>query len=335
MSLSYLSPTSIGLYLTDPETFYVKYLSPYRPREKQTQAMSIGSAFDANVKAYLYKNLVLKDGDPNEEPHKTFLQEELFTKQVEPHNRDWAKEHGMYTFMQYKSLGALPDLFTDLKAAYDSTGVFPVFETSIQETIDGVPLLGKPDLYFKIPNPSDPDKHKLVIFDWKVNGYCSKAPVSPVAGYIRIRGGRTSGQAHPDCTTDRKFGMAFNNNGYFEHKHESWATQLAIYSWVLQKSPPHEDVLVAIDQLACKPVPGDYPEIRVAEHRMIVSLDFQKQMFEKIKKIWFAVQTDTVVPQNRKPILDDMAKELKRKYESTDPNDMAELEMTKKPWRGK
>ncbi|MCV5968541.1 hypothetical protein, partial [Lactococcus petauri] len=84
----------------------------------------------------------------------------------------------------YKLQGALSDIMIDLEGAVGK----PRFETSIEGYVtaiainpNGIPLLGKPDIFFLTK------KGATVIFDWKVNGYCSNYNKSPSAGYIRIR----------------------------------------------------------------------------------------------------------------------------------------------------
>lgn len=428
ITLPYLSPTSVNMALNDPEQFYMQYLTGYKPREPQTLPMSVGSAFDAYVKAYLYKELVAPSKHGNSSSYEL---EHLFESQVESQNRDWARSHGGFVFGMYKQLGSLSDLLLDLRRACESTGVLPIFESKIEALVNGVPLLGKPDLYFRLP-PSDrwPNGTKIV-FDWKVNGYCSKSAVSPVAGYAKIRGGRTSGSCHKEAQLCYKSGMAFNVNGYFEHRHESWASQLAIYSWVLDgmraspeetpitasaqssgasghegaASRPQADGLlavieetemsknpeayqkikewvqakdmhihekgtfphwvqvagdpeaqpvmpkatpelgsipipVAIDQLCCQRHDPDlnsqFVDIRVAEHRMLISPEFQQKLLKQIRDVWVAIHAGTIVPPERAAILDSKAKFLKDTISSNDQNSADKLlaSLTKKPYYG-
>lgn len=343
--LTYLSPTSVGLAQSDPEQFYMQYCTSYRPREAQSKAMSVGSAFDAYVKAYLFKNLV--QGSPKEVAE-TYEFEYLFEKQVEPHNRDWARSHGGYVYGMYKDLGSLADLFLDLKRACESTGVQPVFESKIEAEVCGVPLLGKPDLFFRLP-PSErwPDGTKIV-FDWKVNGYCSKSPVSPVQGFAKIRGGKTSGSAHKNALLCKKAGMTFNVNGFFEDNQKSWATQLAIYSWVLDaipseiekfgQQPPVGSIVIpaAVDQLCCSRFDPDLEtkmvDIRVAEHRAIISIKFQQELLQTIKDIWVKVKSGTIVSPERAAVLEEKAAKLK---ELAGPEgDPFLLQISKKPYYG-
>ena len=56
--IKYLSPSSISTFFDDRTEFYLKYCAENRPpRMKQTQPMSVGSAFDAFVKNHLVYSL--------------------------------------------------------------------------------------------------------------------------------------------------------------------------------------------------------------------------------------------------------------------------------------
>jgi len=150
----YLSPSSLACFYNDRTAYYLRYLADNRPpREKQTKPMAVGSAFDAYVKAHLEKCLFGKE-----------LFEELFESQVEEHNRDWAREAGKHVFDAYRVSGALKDLLIELQQSKEP----PVFEGTINEEVNGVPLLGKPDVFFI----NKYDAH--IIFDWKVNRQCRK-----------------------------------------------------------------------------------------------------------------------------------------------------------------
>lgn len=273
--VNYLSPTSIQAWIEDRETFYLNYLAENRPpRTLQTQPMSIGSAFDAYVKAALYKELKIGK-DP------TYSFEALFETQVEEHNRDWARVHGKHAFDSYVKLGAYESILEALAASE----IVPRFESTVQAKVDGIDFLGKPDVIYQR------DGH-LIILDWKVNGYCSKYPCTPYPGYTLIRGGRNSGQAHKDAQIVEKGGIRINTARYLEESNLGWARQLSIYAWVLGAEVGSEFV-VGIDQLACK-ANGEFSEIRVAEHRAHVSAKFQHEILKAAKEIHEAIAKDHI-----------------------------------------
>jgi hypothetical protein len=278
--VEYLSPTSINLYGKNPEDFYIRYLSEFRPpRDKQTQPMAIGSAFDAYVKSYLHEKLFGKGIDPR------FELQTLFENQVEPQHRDWAFETGQKAFDIYKQSGALADLLIELNSAVGQ----PRFEIEIRGTISvrdkgSVVLLGKPDIYFinQLGNS--------VILDWKVNGWFSQKGASPKKGYIRLRhgsGDRSRDKTHhKDCQPMIHQGMMINVALNLEDVDKDWATQLAIYGWLCGMDVG-SDFIVGLDQLACSP-----DEVRIAEHRCRVGNTHQYTLFDNAVKLWDICNSD-------------------------------------------
>jgi len=296
--IEYLSPSAIAKWEEGEEAFYLHYLTNNRPpREPQTRPMSVGSAFDAYVKSYLHDKLFGK----NHADSSRFDFDAIFQAQVEAQNRDWALIHGGYTFKLYKESGALTDLLMDLQTAQTS----PRFEFEVRglvnseghtepkaREINGVTLLGKPDAAYVNKSGAH------VILDWKVNGYCSKWPTSPAKGYVRLRG--ANGQSwgcHKDCSPFELGGMTININGFLEHYKEDWSRQLAIYAWLCGE-PVGGDFIVAVDQMSCKPssIP-EYPTIRVAEHRMRISKEYQWKVFQRCCEIWEIVHSGHIFRQ--------------------------------------
>lgn len=276
----YLSPTSLGLFYADRDQFFYQYMCDPRPaRPPQTDAMSVGSAFDAYVKAYLYKNLVGK-GNP------AFEFETLFETQVEPHNRDEARRAGLETFEAYKSLGALADLMLDLDGCVGE----PKFETAIegivQYQVGAVPFLGKPDIFFITKNGA------RVIFDWKVNGYYSKTPPSPKQGYINKLPGR---DMHKSVLLHEHHKFRINVNAPMETVDASWANQTSIYAWLLGEAIG-EKFIVAIDQI-CVNQRNQPRTFQVAQHRTFVSEGHQINLFESAVRAWMQIQSGHLYEQ--------------------------------------
>lgn len=276
--MQYLSPTSLALFYGSREKFYLDYLCEERlPRDPQTAPMAVGSAFDAYVKSFLHERLIA-DGNPK------FQFETIFEQQVEAHNRDQARKAGLEVFDAYSKHGALADILIDLEETVGK----PQFETSIEGYIDAVsvkigavPFLGKPDIFFITKEGA------RVIFDWKVNGYYSKSPISPKPGYIRCLPSR---DPHKDAFVGKHKGMKVNLNRFhkMESIDQSWANQTAIYAWLLGEDVG-SDFIVAIDQIAVANRPG-YRDFRVAQHRSFVGADHQKALFEKAHDAWYMIQ---------------------------------------------
>jgi len=282
----HLSPTSLGIFIKNPQEYYLTYLSDNRPpREPQTQPMAAGSAFDAYVKSYLYERLFGKN-DPK------FELDAIFTAQVVPHNRDWGRPVGLHLFELYKRSGALGNLMLDLQKSISE----PRFELEVKGTINGyregvtknmlgVPFLGKPDIFYI----NSQGAH--VIFDWKVSGYCADRTTTPLKGYVRLHDGSVNKGQHKEAQLININGILVNVAQSLDELHEDWARQLSIYGWLCGEDIGG-DFIVAIDQLACKAVPDSRPAIRVAEHRSRVRSEFQWNVYSQAQYAWELINSD-------------------------------------------
>lgn len=289
-----LSPTSIMLFWRNPELWYLKYLvEPRLPSQLQTRPMSVGSAFDAFIKATLYQRYYgqVPVGHP-------FSAKTLLEKQVDPHNLEWATEAGLNCLSQYERSGALADLLLE-------TSELPKFEFPLREklTLDGldVPITGIPDMYYT----STTD----VILDWKVNGYCAKSMTSPAPGYIMCRDGwdfsrmkpsRTHRKSHPDVIPRQYHGIKISNVS-LETAHEDWATQTATYAWLLGI----KDYVAGIEQLCGVPNPPAAPNLRIASHRAVISTAFQETLAGKYAQCWLAYKSGHIFLTESRAASDD------------------------------
>lgn len=278
----YLSPTSLKLFYTDRNAYYSTYLADFKTaRPPQTQPMAAGSAFDAYVKSFLVERLLGKC--PPEFEKETILQ-----MQVEAHNLDWAREHGQIIFNAYHKQGALADILLDLQGAVGR----PRFEASVEAPIGNrsishldVPLLGKPDIYFINKQGA------RIIFDWKVNGYCSNYNVSPKPGYVRLRTtDKNNGQQHPSATCLAVNGVKISVSHPLDTVEVDWAAQLSIYAWLLGEEIG-ANFIVAIDQIACSNDGLFNKVFRIAQHRSIVTEEFQRKVFGALAKAWDIIQS--------------------------------------------
>jgi hypothetical protein len=271
-----ISPTGFKTYLKSPDEYYLTYLSGKTRVNNTTQAMAIGSAFDAFIKSHLHKLLV---GTPRPEYELTTL----FEEQVEPEFRAWAWPRGEELLKHYINSGAVSDLLLDLNGALDE----PRFETELKLKVGNATILGYPDLFFLSKNGVP------VILDWKVNGYMSARPPSPEPGYVRVLPKRV---AHPDCQVFNYKGIVVNNNYDLQFDRElntlrsrswytkfEWAIQLTMYAWLCGVEPGGE-VIVGIDQLLGKE--------RIAQHRYLPSTKFQLDMFRALNECWDIINSD-------------------------------------------
>lgn len=286
--IEFLSPTSISLFNEDVTEFYVKYLSDNRPPKiPQTGPMSVGSAFDAYVKSYLFEKIFGR-----KEPK--YELKTLFESQVESQNRDAAWEAGKYIFEEYRKSGSLVDLMVDIQAGVSE----PRFEFELKGSIDGykegvtkrlaggVMFLGKPDLFYRNKEAAS------VIHDWKVNGYYSKYNISPMPGFVRLRDGGQNKGAHKDAFCMMKRGVMINTLHKLEDLNEDWAQQLSIYAWLCGEEVG-ADFFYSVDQVVCKPGSGK-PILRFAEHRLRANSDYQFKVFARAQNVWEIVHSDWI-----------------------------------------
>ena len=287
---TYLSYSSMSLFEKEPEEFYLKYLSENRPpRQPQTEPMCVGSSFDAYVKSALHETLFGAGADP------VYEFTTLFESQVEPQNRDFALPAGAYCFEAYKLTGSYEELLELLEQSTED----PQFETKLEGLIGGAPFLGKPDGRFVL----DIGYGRIsVVLDWKVKSFCSKWPASPSKGYALCRDGfngkpsRSQNKSHKMYMPYDFKGMEINRD-YMENCNPSYADQCTLYGWLLGEEVGGE-ALVFIDELACKPqgvaVNGEYPTIRVANHRSRVHPDYQQKLVERVQRCWGAITSGHV-----------------------------------------
>ncbi len=277
---TYLSFSAMALFEKDPAEFFLKYLSETRPGKlPQTDAMSVGSAFDAYVKACLHSAIFGPSADPEYEFGA------LFESQVEPHNRDFALAAGKHAFKAYKLTGAYDELLTLLKESIEP----PRFEARLIGDIGGVPFLGKPDCRFVL----DRGQGRIsIVLDWKVRQYCSQYAASPSKGYMLCRDGY-SGKQSRSHNKEHKLYMAYDfrgltiNRGYMENCNAEYADQCILYAWLLGE-PIGGNTVVFIDELCAKPT-GDKPLLRVANHRARVRKEHQERLLQRVKTCWNAV----------------------------------------------
>lgn len=260
--LSYLSPSSISLWMQSEEDFFVRYMTDV-PGFPQTSAMAVGSAFDACIKAYL--TLWTSCGGEVASADHVALYQEYLADCVEPELIETARVHGIIVFNKFKETGALSNLLNDLQdSACEVLG-------KVERVVDGVPLLGKPDLSYVSRSQGC-----KVVDDWKCNGAMSKRAVSPTPGYIDLFPSR---DMHKKC--DLKNGVNMLDI------HESYQIQMVIYKLLTDAE------IVGITQLvfgASDVEAGVIGECRVALHRHRVSAELERFVMDRAKELWGYVE---------------------------------------------
>lgn len=274
----FLSPSSLSKFESDRTTFYERYISPVkRQRPPQEDYMAMGSGFDARVKSAIH-TAIFGEGATKGSDYEF---ETLFEGQVEPHVRDVVGERSLDLFNQYVESGAYGELLGDIV----KSPFAPEMEFEAKGEIEGVPLLGKPDLRYIT------EDHLHVIADWKVNGSMSKTGASPVQGYKRCLdyGSNTHGKSHKKYKALQFKGSEINQ-AYLEEFDADWADQLAIYSWLLGEPIGGEDFVIRMEQVACRPVKDRaLPRAKFACHVARISKAHQERLLARIKMCWATV----------------------------------------------
>ncbi len=279
-----LSYSGFSLWEKRPDEFYLKYLSERRPPKiPQERPAAAGASFDAQVKANLRNDLGLGEYQG--------VFDHYFAEQVEPQNRDWALEEGRHIFDCYVVSGFYAELLGLLAVAKTP----PRFEFTVEATVNGVPMLCKPDAGWTTPAVVD------VIHDWKVNGYCSKSTTSPHKCYRMCRDGYVAAKQSKSNGTEHKEFLAYQhgdltiNTTYLEAANPAWADQLSMYAWSLGKEIGSEFVL-SVHQIVAKPMPEARPQLRVADYRARVKAEYQHELAARIKRCWDAVIGGHIFP---------------------------------------
>jgi len=274
---SRFSYSAFALFEKDPEEYAVKYLTETRaPRLPQERPAAVGSCFDAKAKSMLHAAIFGEGSDAE------YSFESLFEAQVEPHNRDWVREEGLYVFSCYQHSGMYDRLLDLLKKSI----VEPRFEFTVDADIQGVPFTGKPDCRFVLPGPIN------VVHDWKVNGYCSKSATSPTKGYQWCLDGedmKKQNKSHKTAHalfTELDLGEIVIDANYMEDISEDWADQLSLYGWSLGEKIGDENVVLSIHQVVAKPLPERRPQLRFAEFRRRVRRPYQELLVKRFTTAW-------------------------------------------------
>ena len=258
----YLSPTSLGLFWSDREEFFLQYIMRVG-RGPTTLPMLVGSAFDAYVKSFLGTQLF---GAAAAEALGLELGSLLADQVGDPVDCREAYAAGRAAFKLYVSCGALADLMLRIEELSDADRLAIRFEGDITDTVacvDGgtssVKFRGKPDMSWVDVSGEN------VVLDWKVNGWCSSSTTSPHKGYRCVR---PSGKVHKLWSSY----VGDPAQRCFSEVKLDWARQLCIYGWLLG-TPVGVPFRVMIDQLCGRD--------RVAHHEGTISEAFQASVMRQ------------------------------------------------------
>lgn len=307
----FLSPSALSKWEERGETYFVQYICPreVRPdREPQTGPQSVGSAFDALVKSDLNRNLNLAlEG---------FSLRELVAEQCEPHTLPESLEIACILYDQYRRCGAYANLLELIRQSRVPGSI--KMEYSLTSNVNGVPMMGKPDLHFLTGG------HAHVITDWKVSGAVSKCGVSPQQGYqlaLDVNESRTHGKAHKKYEPVDHPGGIEVNGLKMNATTDYWADQLATYAWSLGEPVGSENWVARIEQIAVRP---GY-RAKCVVHQSTVDGDYQRELFERYERAWHHISTGHYFPELPRAQSDARAEMIVRQL--TAPFDVSEISL--------
>ena len=310
----YLSPSALSKFESDRHTFFERYLSPIKTqRPPQQDYMAMGSALDARVKSEIHTAVHGEGATKGSQ----FDFEKLFESQVEPHIRDTVLERSTDLWNQYVESGSYGRLLADIIASPFA----PEMEFTAKGDVQGVPLLGKPDLRYIT-------KEGLhVISDWKVNGSMSKTGASPVQGYkiaLDTYDSNTHGKqfvarrtkADPPNKVYKDYdpmilkGTEINKWNLEEYSPD-WADQLAIYSWLLGEPIGSENYVIRMEQIACRPVKSQpLPRAKFATHMSRIGKDYQEAVLARVKMCWSTIESGHIFTDVDRERSDEICRQL-------------------------
>ena len=245
----YLSPSNLKTWESDRREYYLRYLCEVRsPKIAQTHQMALGSAFDGLIKNEIERLMGLPIVD--------------YGKQVEVQNADAAWSKGKEVYDYYVKSGGIKLLMLSGK---------PRMEFSVKGTVGGVPLLGKPDLYYKSPSGV------RIVHDWKVNGFFSKA--SPQQGYLWDS---KTGLPHKNQIVSKCLDVLIGGDDTLFNR--EWLDQEITYGWLLGE-PVGEEFVCQVHQLTHMSGVA-----RLTHHATLANPDYQRKLLVRYQGCWEAIK---------------------------------------------
>lgn len=277
----YLSPSSLTKFYNNRVEFYLQYLCEHRnAKPLQLDYMAAGSGFDAFIKNKIYRDVYGESAVKGTD----FEFDTIFEKQVEAHIRTTTLALSGDIWNQYVASGAYQCLLDDILASPFA----PQMEFRIESEVQGIPLLGLPDLRYVTPEGIH------VICDFKVCGACSKTGASPHQGF-RVawdaHNSKKHGKPHEKYIPMQLKDVEINAT-YLETVCDYWADQLATYAWLLDEPVGGEGFVVRMEEL-CMRRSKTHPEPRgrFATHMNRVSELYQLQLFNLYQTAWAAIES--------------------------------------------
>ena len=244
---TYLSPSSLMNFYTQPWTFYLNKMRSDKlyPREPQGFAAGVGTAFDIKAKEYL-----LATGQVNS----TIGIGEI-KKSLDEYHFKKCMDEGEKIMNLYKTSRAIKK--------HD----WRLVELHKRVPIEGVPILGQLDAVVW-----DKDFGGNVPLDFKVSGANSKTGVSPKKGYFRIFDGKEWKPQH----------KIYHPDIAVEEIDKKWGIQFCTYGWLLG-IPVGKPFPVYFDHPVYN---GKDKILKIAQYKAMVTEEFQSEVLEMYQTAW-------------------------------------------------
>ncbi len=271
---SYYSPSSCSKFYQDRAEYYLMYLAKTRaPRMKSTPAMNLGNVYDSLV---THAIAVMFYGLSDVRTQTEFSMETLMEACHEDHlDMDEQLAIAQDIFNQYKATGGFAALCAELRQA--DPGSIKMQQKSYYNSPKGYTLFGYMDISFTIGDV-------LVVRDFKLNGYFSKAGITLIKNYIDAfpKDVKRVKYPHKDVFLSKHVcGLQFAF-GCASKAIPQYARQLATYGWALNgNKAPVENLLLGIEQVSCKRGSNRVPEIMFARTSNFIKPDAQLQLLKE------------------------------------------------------
>jgi hypothetical protein len=259
--LKHLSPSAIGNAKNQPNTFYLNRLVlDALPREPQSLAAGVGTAFDILIKRHLINDKNIYCPIEMEEIEASLQNEEI---------REEAFKAAEELMKMYRN-----SRLVALTKWVQIEGVF-----AQEYTFNGrcIPLICKLDAVVY-----DKEYGFDVPLDWKCSGYTSEKGVSPKPKFKDKFDGKTWVGPHKDYTT----------NMHVTELPADWARQFTLYGMCLNKLNHRPDWTEFPVHVHHPIFNGTGKKPMVAVYRAIVTSDFQREIWEEVCQIWDSIKED-------------------------------------------
>lgn len=290
----YISPSQAGLFYSDREAYYLKYLADHKPPDfKQTAPMAVGGAFDSHVTRALAVRYFGRS-DPRCAAGAEYDLEIMLDSAIQNPELDRAEltRIGLELFKRYMATGAYGRLCAELDAA--DKGSITMQSTLYYNAPKGLTLMGLPDIAFKRAGIQH-------VYDFKVNGFFSQA--SPLKNHV-WKGVGSAETVHKGAVLGKhSCGTVIDLSGVFD---DNYKRQTSTYAWSLLGGHALEPIVVGIEQVACRPASsrwkdpvvirptGEQVAVSNVSTRSLISVDTQAAVMAEYTHMWDCITSGWV-----------------------------------------